>query len=192
MGKTYFTADTHFGQERTRQFSFRPFSDIVEMDTKIIEEWNKVVTDEDTVIINGDFGIYDRVSKLNGRKVLVLGNYELTDLKEGRISEKELIDMGFDSLHLSLNWVDPVTNKEYIIKHKPLEGKLHCFANISGVIYAHIHRLQTVKKWNIGEKTIYGLNVGVDCNHFRLWSEDEIRNQFDVMEKGFYDEEVWC
>ena len=36
MGKTYFIADTHFGEERIRKYENRPFESAAQMDSELI------------------------------------------------------------------------------------------------------------------------------------------------------------
>ena len=80
MSKIWYTSDTHFGSERTLELSKRPFKSVEEMDNTIISNWNKVVAPEDYVFHLGDFGDYKRVKELNGKIVLVKGNYENKDI----------------------------------------------------------------------------------------------------------------
>jgi calcineurin-like phosphoesterase family protein len=53
------------------------------MENKIIENWNNIVTNQDTVYILGDFswekedGWFRVLNKLNGMKVLIKGNHDL-------------------------------------------------------------------------------------------------------------------
>ena len=83
MAKDFFIADTHFGGENIRRYENRPFETAEEMDEKLIENWNHVVTEEDTVYVLGDFSDYndeekekDILARLNGKKVLVMGNHD--------------------------------------------------------------------------------------------------------------------
>ena len=48
--KLWFTSDTHFGSKRTLELSKRPFDTVEDMDSQIIENWNKAVGKNDTVI----------------------------------------------------------------------------------------------------------------------------------------------
>ena len=52
----FWTADTHFNQERTRILSKRPFDNIYTMNKVMIDNWNKTVGIDDIVIHQGDFG----------------------------------------------------------------------------------------------------------------------------------------
>lgn len=52
---TFFTSDTHFGHANIIRFCKRPFENVEEMNEALIENWNKVVSDDDTVFHLGDF-----------------------------------------------------------------------------------------------------------------------------------------
>lgn len=79
----WFTSDLHVGHRNVIQFCKRPFSDIKEMNEKLIENWNSVVRENDIVFILGDvFWFNDRhaikkfLLKLNGIKYIVPGNHD--------------------------------------------------------------------------------------------------------------------
>ena len=88
MGKIYFIADTHFGDERILRYENRPFDNAEEMDRELIRRWNAEVNAEDTVYVLGDFGAggyeSDVLSKLNGKKHLVKGNHDTASNEEYR------------------------------------------------------------------------------------------------------------
>ena len=88
MTKTYFLADTHFGDERIRRYENRPFESTAQMDSVLIQRWNDTVSTEDEVYILGDFGAEgyeaDILSRLNGRKILVKGNHDTKANEEYR------------------------------------------------------------------------------------------------------------
>lgn len=80
--RLYFTSDLHLGHEGIIKHCNRPFSDKKEMDHAIISNWNSLITDNDLVVIAGDFclgGLQMWVyylSHLKGNKILVLGNHD--------------------------------------------------------------------------------------------------------------------
>ena len=83
MAKDFFIADTHFGGENIRRYENRPFETAQEMDEKLIENWNKTITPEDTVYVLGDFSDYKDMEKdaeilqrLHGCKILIMGNHD--------------------------------------------------------------------------------------------------------------------
>ena len=85
----FYTSDTHFGHTNVIKFDNRPFKDIKEMEDKIVENWNSVVSKNDTVYILGDFcwskddeewiRILDR---LTGNKVLIKGNHDKKNMSK--------------------------------------------------------------------------------------------------------------
>lgn len=80
---TFFIADTHFGDEKILRYENRPFESAEQMDEELARRWNRAVGPEDTVFHLGDFSAdlgaaRDRelLGRLNGKKVLVLGNHD--------------------------------------------------------------------------------------------------------------------
>lgn len=86
MHDTWVVSDTHFGHARILTFqddqgrNVRTFSSVEEMDETMIENWNKVVKPLDKVYHLGDVAINRKnlpiLTKLNGRKRLILGNHD--------------------------------------------------------------------------------------------------------------------
>lgn len=77
----YFTSDTHFGDARVLRIDRRPFANMVEHDAALIETWNETIGPEDEVWHLGDVMSARStenadllLSRLNGRKHLVIGN----------------------------------------------------------------------------------------------------------------------
>ena len=115
------------------------------------------------------------LKNLKGKVILILGNYELEDIKSGVITEEELIkEYGFYEVH-------------YNLRIPELEGifATHCPNDCNKKefnLFGHIHEKQMVKK--------YGLNVGIDCHHFRLLSVDDIYFYKNAIE-NHYDKNVF-
>ena len=63
------------------------------MTEDLIAKWNETVKPEDTVYHLGDFGLYKYRKFLNGKIVLICGNYE------DDMSDEELYEYGFDEVH---------------------------------------------------------------------------------------------
>src|ERR1035437_3856769 len=84
MSTTFFVSDTHLQHQKLLTFGSRKFPTIEEHDQTIIDNWNKTVTDEDTVWHLGDVSVggdltketIGRLHTLKGRKNLVLGNHD--------------------------------------------------------------------------------------------------------------------
>lgn len=102
--RKWFTADFHFGHESIIAYTGRPFETGKEMDREIIKRFNSKVAEDDVAYILGDFTmdgpnhtdkIENLVRKLNGRKILILGNHD-------RLKALTYVDIGFESVHTSL------------------------------------------------------------------------------------------
>ena len=73
----FFTSDTHFTSARTLELSRRPFKDTLDMDFRLISNWNSKVSENDIVYHLGDFGSPFIVHQLKFHKMYFLpGNYE--------------------------------------------------------------------------------------------------------------------
>lgn len=85
-------SDTHFNHEKILTFlrasgkKVRPhFNDVYEMNEGIVERWNKAVRPNDIVYHLGDVAMKRDLSllpRLNGKKILILGNHDTCDLSE--------------------------------------------------------------------------------------------------------------
>ena len=105
MGKNFYISDLHFGHTNILHFDHRPWLTITEHDKALIDNWNSVVTNEDTVYIIGDFhwgkeaDWIEVLEQLNGNKVLIKGNHDITPSKSRRYFQdvkdyKEIDDNG--------------------------------------------------------------------------------------------------
>ena len=127
--RTYFIADTHFGDERIRRYENRPFSDAAEMDAALIARWNAVVGKEDLVYVLGDFGAFGCetcvLEKLSGNICLIKGNH---DTKENAYYRSA----GFYEVYD----LPVVLDGFWILSHEPLYVNRNMpYANIFG----HVH-----------------------------------------------------
>ena len=82
MSKKWFTSDQHLGHRNIIKYCGRPFSDVQEMDERIIVLWQSIVQPEDIVYVLGDFSFHEPekttsiLSRLPGHKVLIKGNHD--------------------------------------------------------------------------------------------------------------------
>ena len=58
----YYISDLHFGHRAIIDLDERPFNDVTEMEWALIDNWNEVVTENDTVYILGDFSYENKFS----------------------------------------------------------------------------------------------------------------------------------
>ena len=132
--RRFVIADTHFGHNNIIGYENRPFRDVREMDTKLIELWNSTVAAEDIVYMLGDFTlsrnkgiITNLVSKLNGRKILIMGNHDTR-------KPKDYVECGFEVATRKPMMVEPGV----ILMHEPFEDKFLIAKNYL-YFFGHIH-----------------------------------------------------
>ncbi len=80
--RIYFTSDWHVGHANVLVLDKRPFQDLDHMHTVLVNNYNSTVGQEDLCYFLGDMGLCksdalrDVVARLNGTKVLILGNHD--------------------------------------------------------------------------------------------------------------------
>lgn len=178
MDNIFFTADTHFGSVRILELSRRPFKTIAQMDSEIINRWNRVISNDDTVYHLGDFGDPEVLQLLNGHVIFLPGNYDTMDiiciLSDYHV---ERPDEKYVSVIAPNTDIDDNGERIRLI-HEPDEAVgSDCF-----YLFGHIHKLQMVKR--------NGLNVGVDCHDFTPIPIGVVRFYKNAIEKH-YDENVF-
>lgn len=127
MSNVRFIGCLHFGHKWLAQY--RGFQDEFYHDEHLIEQWNSVVHKRDLTYILGDITMetdqwYYQLDRLNGRKIVVLGNHDRhQDVKE------------------LLKYVESVAGmimyKGFFLTHAPIHPNEVGFCR--GNIHAHIH-----------------------------------------------------
>ena len=147
----YCTADFHFAHENIIKYTHRPFRNAREMDRAMIRNYNSIVGDDDLVYILGDFcmsrnkrQVEDYVDKLNGTKILILGNHDY-------LNPFDYIECGFQSVHTSLYLPQ---SPEIAMNHDPAVACL-----VPKLLCGHVHGLFKLQG--------NALNVGVDVWDFK-------------------------
>jgi calcineurin-like phosphoesterase family protein len=132
--KTYIISDNHFFHKNIIQYANRPFRNIYEMNQTMIQRWNETVGDKDLVYHLGDFclgkvkeNIPEIIKKLNGYKVLILGNHD-------RLPKVVYLDFGFIGVHKELELL--IDGKRIFLSHYPIETQRMC---ILGPFAASLH-----------------------------------------------------
>lgn len=168
----YFTSDLHFGHANIIKYCNRPFASAEEMDAQLIKNWNDMVKKDDIVYVLGDLTkiedkdvINSYLSKLEGRKIFILGNHD----EYIRENYKELL------------FEEVVEYKEIAV-----DGTL--------IVLCHYPILEWNKK-NKGSICLHGhthnhspsgcgierlFDVGVDANGFKPVSVNEIFKEINV------------
>lgn len=134
MSNVKFIGCLHIGH-KTMAIKHRGFENVFQHDEYLIEQWNKTVHKKDLTYILGDVTMetaehYCQLDRLNGRKIVVLGNHDLIR------DTKEL-------LKYVENVAGMVDYKGYCLTHAPIHpSEIHFYrANI----HAHIHENELVE-----------------------------------------------
>jgi len=78
----FFTADTHFWHKNIIKYCDRPFESSEEMNEKLIENWNNIVSKNDIIYNLGDIAfcgttkLEELLKRLNGNIILIPGNHD--------------------------------------------------------------------------------------------------------------------
>lgn len=197
----WFTSDLHFGHSKVIEFCKRPFKSVEEMDEKLIKNWNRVVKPTDTVIVLGDFFMYYKkeklkqiVSRLNGTKVLVRGNHDM--------SSSEMKTIGFHHVCESMTMVisnELVNLSHFPYKYSKWKRRLYSFLNKifpkkfykpryfksqledDGRFLLHGHTHSKDITWNKNKRMIH---IGTDATNYTPISLQKISNIIDSIKRG--------
>jgi len=77
--KYFVTSDLHLNHDNILDYCNRPFSDIDEMNSTLIDNWNRVVNYDDTIFHIGDFSFGNSqhyINMLNGNIIFIKGNHD--------------------------------------------------------------------------------------------------------------------
>jgi calcineurin-like phosphoesterase family protein len=168
------------------------------MNEMLVKNWNETVAPDDTVVHCGDVALgpirdsLKYISRLNGYKVLVIGNHD-RNFRLGKRSgglepqewDKEYLDAGFDEVHINYGAV--LDGVMFAVSHFPYDGDSHDgdrFENarlvddgtplIHGHTHSHGHPVSFSAKWTPQ------IHVGVDAHGYRPVSEDRVLALFNL------------
>lgn len=179
---TFFTSDTHFNHENIIKFCERPFSNINEHNDFLIEKWNSIVSDTDTVFHLGDFAfggfpVWEEIRpRLNGSIYLIQGNHDFHNSSQ---NNQRLLKMFKDiqwQMHISID------EQPIILTHFPLLCYSGTFSKRpTWNLHGHVHS----RKGGIGkddkrcEECCWPsqYDVGVDCNNYTPISFKELQEK---------------
>lgn len=179
---TYFASDLHFGHENIRTWESENrgrYDSVEEMDADMINQWNEMISEDDTVYYLGDFAFKSKkqeiigyLEKLNFNKLIcVYGNH---DNKSFRDAIKQFNN-------IEGKWADrlKVDGKILYLSHFPMViGERKDIYSLHG----HLHSTESP---NIN----YMLNVGFDYEGKIALSLDETLEKLKMKElfkRGMY------
>lgn len=155
-------SDTHFNHANIIKYCNRPFSSVGEMNDFLIDNWNKVVLEDDIVYHLGDFALGDKslipniIDSLKGRIHFIMGNHDNWNIMKS-----------FESLFRfeTVSWeeVIKVGKKTIIMNHFPFSSLPDLNTNSPIIqLHGHIHSTSD-KPWRYFDNQY---DVGVDNNNY--------------------------
>lgn len=179
----YLTSDWHINHDKEFIYEKRGFSNVNEMNDKIIENYNSIITNQDTVYMLGDLclGTLDKLKEsnylenLNGNIKFIIGNHDSDE---------------------KINYYKQIKNIEIIgyatyLKYKKYRFYLSHYPTITSYaddkklkskvlnLYGHTH--QTEKFYN-NNYTMF--HVGVDSNNLFPINIDDIIEEIKDCKEG--------
>ena len=171
----FFTADHHFGHDKIRGYTGRPFATVEEMDQALIDRWNAVVGPEDVVYHLGDFTLTDSLSPWVhalrfGQLKIVPGGHDwrwLNHTEFMKLEPRVLVTPPLVTLELPSGGKWPLV---VVLCHYPLlswdrshYGSLHLHGHSHGTIP---NDLSGDRQLPPGQARGSRIDVGVDCWDF--------------------------
>jgi calcineurin-like phosphoesterase family protein len=186
----WFTSDTHFGHANIIKYCNRPFADVDEMNEALVENWNRVVHEDDTVYHLGDvaLGPWERwdavLSRLNGYKILVVGNHE--KIFPGENNERRIerfrpeYEKYFDEIHahypkfvLSNGQVVNLSHfpyeEDHMEKARFMDYRLPDDGTV--IVHGHTHMETIMSRSKTGTIQVH---VGMDAHNYTPVSEQQV------------------
>lgn len=186
---TFFISDTHFGHANIIRFCNRPFRNVEEMNEALIENWNLVVSEDDTVFHLGDFAFGGSnvwksiIPRLNGHINLIIGNHDRKNLRQGYMS---YFDMVVPQLQIEIE------DNSIYLNHYPFL----CYGgSYRGVwqLFGHVHSGPQADGLDISRLRVLlptQYDVGVDNNNFTPISYREVKEKIESQKNESLDRTV--
>jgi calcineurin-like phosphoesterase family protein len=139
--RTFVISDLHMGHKNILRFTIndgqrlRPFRDIHEMHSVIMDRWCQVVTPQDKIYVLGDVAMtrpgLELLRTLPGKKRLIRGNHDL-------MNDKWYHDVGFRGLY-GVRQINGVW-----LTHVPMHPQ-SMGDRVKGNIHGHLHMREITK-----------------------------------------------
>lgn len=175
----FFVADHHFNHDGPRGIIYscnRPYKNIWDMNVSMITKHNEIVSKGDVTYFLGDFAftnkgngheIEDIIDKLNGTKILIMGNHDYKNLRKRHLEKFAKV--------AELDYIKIIDGNR---KHKVMlchYAMATWRASCHGSLHLHGH-----SHGNLKDDVRLRLDAGVDCHNFYPLSEREVIDIFDL------------
>lgn len=180
--KTFFIADLHFGHINCLAFDNRPFMSIKEHDECLIDNWNRVVSDEDTVWVLGDISWHgaektiEIFKRLKGHKKLCIGNHDNKLLKCTQL--KALFEEIVDYKELYLDGKNGIILCHYpiVCYNKHFYGWYHLYGHVHTSFEYNMvqHFQEEMRALYLKNSKMYNVGCMIDYMNYTPRTLDEI------------------
>ena len=175
--KRYVTSDLHFNHRNIIKFcpwSRGQFQTPAEMNAKIVENINSVVTDEDELYILGDIGFgdlsiaIDLLKQMNGKKIIIEGNHD-KKLVALDAFQMQKLGMGIVNVtpYLEISHKVDNANHNICMFHFPIETWNGCHY---GSIHLHGHKHSSPDQVIDRRR----MDIGADTNDLMPYLLDDV------------------
>lgn len=172
--KVWFTSDLHFWHKNICKYCNRPFETIEEMNQALVNNWNSVVKEDDTVFVLGDMGFcgYDKLeplmSQLNGKKYLIQGNHD-SDKIVFRLYEANIIEDYYKMIEVTIIGDDECPDQRLTLCHFPMIDWPNKERG-AWMVHGHQHQLPETPSCSVMH-----WDVGVDKNELKPVSFEQLK-----------------
>ncbi len=164
--KIFFTSDLHLNHDGILKLCNRPFQNVNEMNSILIENWNNIVPKDGIVFNLGDYSWSDPswteevTLQLNGKQYFVLGNHDKIACNH-KVRKHFLSGRNQEGIDLKIHdYIKLTIGQQCIIMHHYPEGTWEKIYHNTWMLHGHTHN-------NYKVDNIKLLDVGVDnpiCN----------------------------
>ena len=160
--RVWMTADLHLCHANVIRYCNRPFADVTQMNKHLVSQTQKI-RDGEWLVIVGDVAMGDHqlamewIRRIPGRKVLVLGNHDLTRSGECRYLAERALDGRrplFDAALPFLAWQDAL-GQSVFVSHYPTTVEHSAGRPVNYHVHLHREVLEPTE-------TTHFVNVGWD------------------------------
>ena len=157
--KVWFTSDLHFWHKNICKYCNRPYNNLEEMHESIIQNWNSVVKEDDTVFILGDLGfcgiekLRPLLTRLNGILYVIQGNHDSDKILVTLYNEKIINNFG-RLIQITITGDEEYPNQDLTLCHFPM---IDWYNKERGAWMIHGHQHQapetpscSVAHWDVG------------------------------------------
>lgn len=159
FNKVWFTSDLHFWHKNVCKYCNRPFESLEDMHEALINNWNSVVQDDDTVFCLGDIGfcgiekLRPLLSRLKGNIYLIQGNHD-SDSTIHSLYNEHLITNFDKLLQVTITGDLECPDQDLTLCHFPM---IDWYNKERGawMVHGHQHQLPetpscSYKHWDVG------------------------------------------